>query len=84
MRTNIEDIYSCGDSVEQFSVITGRPIYRPLGSTANKTGRITGDSMTGGNLTFRGILGTGILKSSVWQLLRQDSQKEKLETKVLM
>lgn len=62
MRTNIEDIYSCGDCIEQFSVITGKPIYRPLGSTANKTGRITGDSMTGGPLTFRGILGTGIFE----------------------
>lgn len=62
MRTNIEDIYSCGDCSEQFSVVTGKPIYRPLGSTANKTGRIAGDSLTGGELTFRGILGTGIFK----------------------
>ena len=62
MRTNIEDIYSCGDCSEQFSVVTGKPIYRPMGSTANKTGRIAGDSMTGGDLTFRGILGTGIFK----------------------
>jgi NADPH-dependent 2,4-dienoyl-CoA reductase/sulfur reductase-like enzyme/rhodanese-related sulfurtransferase len=62
MRTNIEDIYSCGDCAEQFSLVTGKPIYRPLGSTANKTGRITGDSITGGSLTFRGILGTGIFR----------------------
>lgn len=62
MRTNVKDIYSCGDCTEQFSVVTGKPIYRPLGSTANKTGRICGDSMTGGGLTFRGILGTGIFK----------------------
>ncbi|TAH64188.1 MAG: dehydrogenase, partial [Anaerolineaceae bacterium] len=62
MRTNIEDIYSCGDCTEQFSIVTGKPIYRPLGSTANKTGRITGDSMTGGSLTFRGVLGTGIFR----------------------
>ncbi len=62
MRTNIEDIYSCGDCIEHFSVVTGKPIYRPLGSTANKTGRITGDTMTGGSLTFRGVLGTGIFE----------------------
>lgn len=62
MKTNIEDIYSCGDCSEQFSVITGKPIYRPMGSTANKTGRIAGDSLTGGDLTFRGVLGTGIFK----------------------
>lgn len=62
MRTSVEDIYSCGDCTEQYSVATGKPIYRPMGSTANKTGRIAGDSMTGGNLTFRGVLGTGIFK----------------------
>ena len=62
MRTNIEDIYSCGDCAEQFSVITAKPIYRPLGSTANKMGRIAGDSLTDGNLVFRGVLGTGIFR----------------------
>ena len=62
MNTNLKDIYSCGDCIEQFHVVTGKPIYRPMGSTANKTGRIAGDCITGGNLTFRGILGTGIFK----------------------
>ncbi len=62
MRTNIEDIYACGDCSEQFQLVTGKAVYRPMGSTANKTGRIAGDSMTGGNLSFRGVLGTGIYK----------------------
>lgn len=62
MQTNIPDIYACGDCIEHYHVVTGKPVYRPLGSTANKTGRIAGDSMTGGSLEFRGILGTGIFK----------------------
>lgn len=62
MQTNIENIYACGDCVELFSQITGKPIYRPLGSTANKTGRIAGDVVTSGNLEYRGTLGTGIFK----------------------
>ena len=62
MRTNIKDIFACGDCTEQFHVVTGKSVYRPLGSTANKTGRIAGDSSTGGSLEFRGILGTGIFK----------------------
>lgn len=33
-----------------------------MGSTANKTGRIAGDCITGGELSFRGILGTGIFR----------------------
>lgn len=62
MQTNLPDIYACGDCIEHFDLITNKPIYRPLGSTANKTGRIAGDCVTGGNLQFRGILGTGIFK----------------------
>ncbi len=62
MQTNLPDIYACGDCIEQFHVVTGNPIYRPLGSTANKTGRIAGDSMTGGDLEFKGVLGTGIFR----------------------
>lgn len=62
METNLPDIYACGDCSEQFHLVSGKPVYRPLGSTANKTGRIAGDRMTGGDLEFRGILGTGIFK----------------------
>jgi NADPH-dependent 2,4-dienoyl-CoA reductase/sulfur reductase-like enzyme/rhodanese-related sulfurtransferase len=62
MSTNIDAIYACGDCIETFSQITGKPVYRPLGSTANKTGRIAGDAMTGGDLRYRGNLSTGIFK----------------------
>jgi Uncharacterized NAD(FAD)-dependent dehydrogenases len=62
MMTNIKDVYACGDCAESYSVITKKPLYRPLGSTANKMGRIAGDQLSGGNLEFRGILGTGIFK----------------------
>jgi NADPH-dependent 2,4-dienoyl-CoA reductase/sulfur reductase-like enzyme/rhodanese-related sulfurtransferase len=62
MRTSLPDVYACGDCIEVYSVADGSPMYRPLGSTANKTGRIAGDAMTGGALAFRGVLGTGIFK----------------------
>lgn len=62
MRTNLPGVYACGDCIEQFHLVTGKPVYRPLGSTANKTGRIAGDVVTGGSLEFRGILGTGIFR----------------------
>lgn len=62
MKTNLKDIYACGDCIETFSAITEKPVYRPLGSTANKTGRIAGDALTGGKLKYRGNLSTGIFK----------------------
>ena len=62
METNVPDVYACGDCIEQFHVVTGKQVYRPLGSTANKTGRIAGDCVTGGTLRYRGTLGTGIFR----------------------
>ena len=62
LQTNIPDVYAVGDVAESYHVITGKPIYRPLASTANKMGRIAGDAMTGGQLRFQGVLGTGILR----------------------
>ncbi|WP_317943981.1 FAD-dependent oxidoreductase [Carnobacterium maltaromaticum] len=63
METSVPHIYAVGDVAESFSVITKKPIYRPLGSTANKMGRIAGDVITGGILEHRGILGTGIVRA---------------------
>lgn len=62
METNISDVYAAGDCIETFNTITGKPVYRPLGTTANKTGRIAGDALSGGSLTYRGNLSTGIFK----------------------
>ncbi len=62
MQTNLENIYACGDCIETFSSITNKPTYRPLGSTANKTGRIAGDVCTGGNLEYKGNLSSSIFK----------------------
>jgi len=62
MQTNVEDIYACGDCIETYSLITRKPIYMPLGTTANKTGRIVGDIITGGDISYRGNLKTSIFK----------------------
>lgn len=62
METSIKGIYAAGDCAENYFLLDGTPCYRPMGSTANKTGRIAGDVITGGDLTFKGILGTGIVK----------------------
>ena len=62
MRTSVDGVYAVGDVAESFSLITGAPLWRPLGSTANKMGRIAGDVITGGSLAHRGILGTGIVR----------------------
>lgn len=63
MQTSLPGVYACGDCAEAWSVLDNTPLYRPLGSTANKMGRIAGDVVTGGDLEFRGILGTSIFRA---------------------
>jgi NADPH-dependent 2,4-dienoyl-CoA reductase/sulfur reductase-like enzyme/rhodanese-related sulfurtransferase len=62
LRTSDPDIYAGGDCVENTHRITGQKVLVPLGSTANKHGRIIGTNITGGNETFPGILGTAAVK----------------------
>lgn len=62
LESSLPHIYAVGDVCEHKSLIDGSEIYRPLGSTANKMGRILGDILTGNRNTFRGVLGTSIIK----------------------
>ena len=62
LQTTDPDIYAGGDCIENTSLITGKKGYWPMGSTANKHGRVIGDNVTGGRSTFKGVLGTAVLK----------------------
>lgn len=62
MRTSHPDVYAAGDCIETYNSITKQAVYRPLGTTANKTGRIAGENITGGSMHYRGNLSTGIFK----------------------
>jgi NADPH-dependent 2,4-dienoyl-CoA reductase/sulfur reductase-like enzyme/rhodanese-related sulfurtransferase/two-component sensor histidine kinase len=60
MCTSDPDIYAAGDCVECRDLLTGLPTYVPLGSTANKQGRVAAVNLCGGSDSFPGILGTVI------------------------
>jgi NADPH-dependent 2,4-dienoyl-CoA reductase/sulfur reductase-like enzyme len=60
--TSKQDIYSAGDCASVYSKILDRPVYFPLGSTANRMGRIAGLNMAGKDIFFPGIVGTQIFK----------------------
>ncbi|RJP69363.1 MAG: pyridine nucleotide-disulfide oxidoreductase [Candidatus Abyssobacteria bacterium SURF_17] len=63
MRTSDPDIYAAGDCVETHHIVSNKPVFIPLGSTANKQGRIVGINVTGGRETFPGVVGTMIFKA---------------------
>jgi rhodanese-related sulfurtransferase len=62
MRTSDPDIYAAGDCVQCIDRLTKRPCFVPLGSTANKQGRVAAVNICGGEETFPGILGSAVCK----------------------
>ena len=66
MKTNLPDVWAAGDCVETTNLVSGKPVWVPLGDTANQMGRVAGTNAvsSAGNddLKFPGVLGTGIFK----------------------
>ncbi|MGM0489425.1 MAG: FAD-dependent oxidoreductase [Planctomycetota bacterium] len=62
MRTSDPDIYAAGDCVECVDLLTQTPCYVPLGSTANKQGRVVANNICGVEDSFPGIVGSTICK----------------------
>lgn len=62
MQTNIEDIYAAGDCIEKRHIVSGTPVWVPLGSTATKEGRCAAINMSGGEDHFQGISGSAVTR----------------------
>ncbi len=61
-RTNVPHIWAAGDVAEAWHHVLQKPAYIPLGTTANKQGRVAGTNIAGGNATFAGVVGTAVVK----------------------
>lgn len=64
MATSDPEIFAVGDCVENRCLVCQKNFYAytPMGSTANKHGRVAAINACGGNEYFNGIVQTGILK----------------------
>ena len=62
MQTSKEDVYAAGDCATHYHRVKERDDFVPLGTTANKQGRIAGLNMIGQPNTFKGIVGTSVIK----------------------
>lgn len=59
----VPGIWAAGDCCESLHRITGERVFLPLGTHANKQGRVVGTNVAGGGpLTFDGVLGTAITR----------------------
>ena len=63
MQTSDPSIYAAGDCVEIRHLVTGKNLFAPLGSLANKEGRVAADNMAGIPSTFRGGIGSFVMKA---------------------
>ncbi len=63
MQTSDPDIYAAGDCVALTNLVSGRETYAPLGSLANREGRVAGDNMAGIASRFKGTVGSFIMKA---------------------
>jgi NADPH-dependent 2,4-dienoyl-CoA reductase/sulfur reductase-like enzyme/rhodanese-related sulfurtransferase len=63
LQTSDPNIYAGGDCIDNHHLITGKSVYFPSGSLANRQGRVIGTNLAGGSATFNGIVGSFTLKT---------------------
>ena len=62
LRTNLPDVYAAGDCAMVSNRQTGKPVWSPMGSTANIAGRILAAGVAGKETAYPGVLGTGVAR----------------------
>ncbi|MGD9494930.1 MAG: FAD-dependent oxidoreductase [Armatimonadota bacterium] len=70
MQTSDPSIYAAGDCAEKSCFVRGTPCFLPLGSVANKEGRVAGSNAVGHVERFPGVAGTTALKIFDWNVGR--------------
>ncbi|MGX4652420.1 FAD-dependent oxidoreductase [Micromonospora sp. SCSIO 07396] len=58
----VPGVWAAGDCVETLHRVTGMSVHIPLGTHANKQGRVAGINIGGGYATFPGVIGTAVTK----------------------
>lgn len=62
LQTSDLDIYAGGDCIETPHLVTGKPVFFPQGSLANRQGRVIGTNLAGGFASFKGVVGSFVIK----------------------
>jgi NADPH-dependent 2,4-dienoyl-CoA reductase/sulfur reductase-like enzyme len=62
METNMPSVYAAGNCAETWCPIRSRPVLDYIGTVAAKQGRVAGENMAARRTTFKGAIGTTVLK----------------------
>ncbi|MDH3393033.1 MAG: FAD-dependent oxidoreductase [Desulfobulbaceae bacterium] len=63
LQTSDPNIYAAGDCIEVKNILTGKGSIAPMGSLANREGRIVGDNLAGIPTTYNGWIGSFVMKA---------------------
>jgi NADPH-dependent 2,4-dienoyl-CoA reductase/sulfur reductase-like enzyme/rhodanese-related sulfurtransferase len=63
LQTSDPNIYAAGDCIEVTHMVSGQKFMAPLGSLANREGRIVADNLAGIPTTYPGAMGSFIMKA---------------------
>jgi NADPH-dependent 2,4-dienoyl-CoA reductase/sulfur reductase-like enzyme/rhodanese-related sulfurtransferase len=63
MQTSDPNIYAAGDCIETVNLVSGAKNHAPMGSLANRQGRIVADNIAGIPSRFDGWIGSFIMKA---------------------
>lgn len=86
MRASEPDVFAAGDCASVWHALLDRPVYLPLGTYANKLGRLAGDAVCGKPAGYHRALGTAMvgcigLELARTGLSRREAECEGLEVK---
>ncbi|TCJ03960.1 CoA-disulfide reductase [Cytobacillus praedii] len=76
MRTNMQDVYSAGDCAQVYHKVMEENTHIPLGTNANKCGRIAGSNIAGQHNKYVGTLGSAAIKICDLQMGRTGLSEE--------
>ena len=62
LQTSDPNIYAGGDCIQSTHQLTGENLYLPMGSLANRHGRVIAENLAGHKSMFPGVLGTFFVK----------------------
>jgi NADPH-dependent 2,4-dienoyl-CoA reductase/sulfur reductase-like enzyme len=80
MRTaSHRNVWAAGDCVQTVNRVSSVPVHVPLGTHANKHGRVVGINIGGGYATFPGVVGTAVTRVCSLEVARTGLREAEAE-----
>jgi NADPH-dependent 2,4-dienoyl-CoA reductase/sulfur reductase-like enzyme len=73
------NIWAAGDCVQTVNRVSSVPVHVPLGTHANKQGRVVGINIGGGYATFPGVVGTAVTRVCSLEVARTGLRETEAE-----